>query len=84
MTQPNNKPVSHIKSGKIVADIWRNDNEQGTRFNVTFARIYRGKEDGQWKRTASFGRDDLLLVAKVADLAHSKINELLASLKDPQ
>jgi hypothetical protein len=32
-----------------------------------------------WKNTASFGADDLLLVAKVADLVHSKVVELRAS-----
>lgn len=81
MTEPKNKPVAKVKSGKIVADIWRNESEQGARFNVTFARIYRHKESGDWKRTESFGRDDLLLLAKLADLAHSKIQELLAAEK---
>ena len=84
MTEPKNKPIAKIRSGKIVADIWRNESEQGTRFTVTFARTYRNKEDGAWKSTASYGRDDLLLLAKVADQAHSKINELLASLKNSQ
>jgi hypothetical protein len=26
----------------------------------------------RWNRTESFGRDDLLVLAKVADLAHTK------------
>ena len=29
-----------------------------------------------WKSTSSFGRDDLLVVAKVADMAHTKIFEV--------
>jgi len=29
------------------------------------------REGDQWKQTQSFGRDELPLVAKVADLAHS-------------
>jgi hypothetical protein len=34
-------------------------------------RIY--KDGNDWKTTDSFGRDDLPLVAKVADLAHTWI-----------
>jgi hypothetical protein len=71
MTQPT-KPIAEVKSGKIVASIWRNETEKGTRHNVTFSRLYK-TEEGQWKRSESFGRDDLLLLAKVADLAHSEI-----------
>lgn len=84
MTQPKNKPVAKIRSGRISADIWRNDSEQGTRFTVTFARNYRHKETGDWKSTASYGRDDLLGLAKVADLAHSRILELQAELRQSQ
>ena len=84
MTQPHNKPVAKLRQGRIAADIWRNDSEQGTRFSVTFTRSYRSKESGEWKTTSSYGRDDLLLLAKLADQAHSKINELRASLKDEQ
>ena len=40
-------------------------NSPGT--NVTFSRLY--KEGDQWKSTQSFGRNDLLVLAKVADLS---------------
>ncbi len=43
-------------------------------------RLYR--EGGQWRSTHSFRRNDLLLVAKVADLAHSKVCELAAGEPD--
>ncbi len=72
-TTPKEKPVHEIRLGAIKAAIWRNSTEQGTRFNATFERIY--KEGEQWKSTASFGRDDLLGLAKVADQAHSRIHE---------
>jgi hypothetical protein len=41
----------------------------GPRFSVTFERLYR--EEGVWKSSSNFGRDDLLVLAKVADLAHT-------------
>lgn len=67
------KPVHEIRLGSIKAAIWQNQTENGTRYNVTVARIYKDAE--QWKSTDSFGRDDLLVLAKVADLAHTWIFE---------
>ena len=68
------KPIAEVRLGSIKAAIWKNDTEAGTRHSVTFERLYR---DGiSWKSTTSFGKDDLLVLAKVADLAHSKIHEL--------
>ena len=61
--------------GAIKAAIWRNETATGARFNVTFSRLYKERDEEQWKSTDSFGRDDLLLVAKVADAAHSWILE---------
>ena len=66
-----NRPVEEIRLGAVKAAIWRNDTESGLRYNVTFERIYRdGKE---WRSATSFGRDDLLLLAKIADQAHTWI-----------
>ena len=67
------KPAHEIRLGRIKATIWENETENGTRHNVTVSRIYKDGEE--WKQTGSFGRDDLPLVAKVADLAHSWIYE---------
>lgn len=68
-----NRPVEEILLGGVKAAIWRNETESGVRYNVTFERIYRdGKE---WRSTNSFGRDDLLLLAKAADQAHTWIIE---------
>jgi len=65
------KPVHEIRLGRIKAAIWENETQNGSLYNVTFVRLYR---DGkQWKDATSFGRDDLPLVAKVADRVHSWI-----------
>jgi len=70
---PKEKPVHEVRLGAIKAAIWKNQTTNGVKFNVTFARLYRdGKE---WKTTDSFGRDDLLTLGKVADMAHSWIFE---------
>ena len=70
---PRNQPVHEVRLGGIKAAIWQNQTEAGVRYNVTFERLYH--QEGEWRSTSSFGRDDLLLLGKVADLAHSWIIE---------
>ena len=65
------RPVQEVRLGRIKAAIWANSTENGTRHNVTFTRLY--KDGDQWKDSQSFGRDDLPLLAKVADMAHTWI-----------
>jgi hypothetical protein len=71
--QPANRPTHQVRIGFIKACIWENTAGEATRYSVTFSRIYKEREGEQWKSTESFGRDDLLLVAKVADCAHTWI-----------
>jgi hypothetical protein len=67
------KPVHEVRLGHVKAAIWANETQNGTRHNVTFTRIYKEKDDDKWKSSDSFGRDDLPLIAKVADMAHTWI-----------
>lgn len=75
MTKTKDKPANEVRIGAVKAAIWRNDTAGGVRYNVTFSRIYKDKEDEQWKSTDSFGRDDLLVLGKVADIAHTWIHQ---------
>lgn len=74
--RPGNRPVHTIRYGAVRAAIWRNviDNGNASRpmYNVSFSRSYKDG-DNNWKDSANFGVDDLLLVAKAADEAHSWI-----------
>ena len=72
MTNP--QPVAEVRIGRVKAAIWQNGTEGRTRHNITFSRLYKDGE--QWKTTQSFGNNDLLELAKVADQAHSRIFEL--------
>ncbi len=65
------KPIHEVRLGFIKAAVWKNETETGVRYNATFSRLF--KDGDQWRSTESFGRDDLLLLAKVADNAHSWI-----------
>ncbi len=68
------QPVHVVRLRNIRAAIWQNDTEFGTRHNVTVSRLYKDDEQ-QWRTSDSFGRDDLLLLAKVLDHAHTWISE---------
>ena len=64
--------MHEVRLGRIKAAIWENETQNGSLYNVTFSRLYKDEED-QWKDSTSFGRDDLPLLAKVADLCHTWI-----------
>lgn len=65
------QPVFESRFGLIKALVWQNQTKAGERYNVTITRLY--KNGDRWVESNHFGRDDLLLVAKAADLAHSWI-----------
>jgi hypothetical protein len=67
------RPAHEIRLGRIKAAIWANQAENGTWYNVTVSRSY--KDGDEWKSSSSFGRDELLTLAKIADLANSWICE---------
>jgi hypothetical protein len=48
---------------------------------TTFSRLY--KDGDQWKDSASFGRDDLLLLAKLADAAHTWLYQSAGESRPP-
>jgi hypothetical protein len=68
------KPIHNLRLGYLQAAIWSNPGTHGEFFNVTFTRRYRDGGD-DWQSSDSFGRDDLLLLAKLADAAHTWICE---------
>ena len=73
MANDKKKPVHEARLGRIKATVWENETQNGTRYGVTFSRLY--KDGDQWKDSTSFGRDDLPLLAKVADQVHTWIFE---------
>ena len=80
ISMPKDKPVHEVRLGAIKAAVWKNDTQNGVRYNATFSRLYRDEEE--WKTTDSFGRDDLLVLAKVADQAHSWIHAQAQNQED--
>lgn len=68
-----NKPAYEVRLGRVKAAVWANHGESGVWYSVVFSRLY--KEGDNWKRSESFSRDDLPLVAKLADRVHTWIYE---------
>jgi hypothetical protein len=63
-----NTPIKRIAVGNgIRASIWQNQSKNGTWHTVTISRTYR--DGDQYKDTTSFRQDDLLYVAKAAEMA---------------
>lgn len=76
------RPAHDIRVGRIRATIWihQTDSRNAT-FNTTITRLYK---DGEvWKDSTVFYRDDLPIVAKVADIAYAWIwsQETLATVR---
>ena len=65
------QPIHTIRFGLIKASIWQNHTRSGDRHTVSIVRLY--KNGDSWKESTRFGRDDLPLVCKASDLAHSWI-----------
>lgn len=61
-----------IRLGKIKATIWANPTHRGIHYRTKICCLYKD-ESGNWNSTDTFQREDLLAVAKVADLAHTWI-----------
>lgn len=75
MTTTRKRPVHEERLGRVRAALWENDSQAaGPRYSVTFSRLYKDAA-GQWQDSASFARDDLPLLQKVADRAHSWLYE---------
>lgn len=70
-----NPPVAKIRVGLITANVWERAFDNGTFYAVTLERRYRDS-DGNWQTAHSFDTQDLLTLAKAADLAHTQILEL--------
>ncbi len=68
-----NRPACELRLGQLKAVIWANETSSGLRYSVQFTKLYR--KDDEWQQTDSFDRDDLLLLAKLSDQAHTWICE---------
>ncbi len=75
-------PVAKLRLGLINASIWqRTTSESDTFYSVSFERRYKDAQDN-WQSTHSYNADDLLVLAKLADQAHTEIAKIRAGATD--
>jgi hypothetical protein len=72
-----NKPAASVTFFPISASIWRDERSEKVYYRTTISKLYKNSEG--YSTTNTFDTNDLLLVAKVADQAHSEINKLRAN-----
>lgn len=77
------KPVATLTLFPVTAAIWRNEKDGRFWYSTQIQRRYKD-DAGLWKDTDAFGPGDLLLVAKIADQAHSKIEKLRAADREAE
>ena len=67
-----NQPVHTIRFGLIKVSIWKNEKKGAPpRHTVQAIRLFKDGET--WRESSRFGRNDLPLLAKAVDLAHTWI-----------
>lgn len=66
-------PVHVIRFGFVKVSIWQNQTKSGERHSVSVVRLFRNGD--VWQESTRFGRDDLPLLAKAVDMAHTWIYE---------
>lgn len=76
-----NVPVHTIRHRRIKVAIWENQTAKGPMHAVSVTRSF--KKDDVWKDTHSFTYDDLPIVAKLLNDAHSAISALIVRAKTP-
>ncbi len=65
------KPAQRFRDGALEVAVWRNESDKGPWFSVTSSRSY--KQGEEWKQSDNFGKDDILPLCKLLDLAHTWI-----------
>ena len=65
------KPVYTLRDGAIEIAVWKNDSNKGPFYSVTPRRSYR--KGDQWKESDSYARDDLLVLARLVEMAYAWI-----------
>lgn len=69
-------PVDRVRLGRISAAIWKQTTDDRSFYNFTLERSYKD-DQGNYQSASSFSLQDALAVAKIANLADSRIRRLM-------
>ena len=80
MTNETQTPIEKIRAGALEISIWANQTENGIRYAADgVTRSYKVGEG--WKKTRSLSNGELLVAAKLNEMAFEKTLELTAADK---
>ena len=74
-TSTHNKPEAEVKSGAVVASIWKNEGPTGPYRTVALTRFYKDRDE-KWQRTKTLRPKDMPDVAIVSVQVTEKLAEL--------
>lgn len=73
--QSKNQPAVKLRDGTLSVTIWEQKGTKGPFYTVQLKRGYQD-ENGNWKDSDSFKRNDLLKASRLLHLAYDRIAEL--------
>ena len=80
-TEAGKPPIAKLRLRLIYANIWQRTTDEDAFYSVSFERRYKDAK-GNWQTTHSYNSDDLLVLAKLADQAHTEIATIRAGGAD--
>lgn len=69
------KPITELRYGRVRAAVWQNQGKSGGSYkSVSFSRLYK-TEDCKWADSTSFSKQDLLVLAQLAEKVFATLCE---------
>ena len=66
-----NLPLDTFRDGSLKATIWKRETDGKPFYSVELTRSYTSK-DGKWRDSSSFVGDELLRIARLAQIAYDE------------
>ena len=76
----NNQPVARFNLGSVTAAIWERQTNDGSRFYKASIETRFKDKYNTWQSSSIYSQSELVLLARVADLAETKLRQLEADL----
>ena len=71
----NNKPIDTLRDGALKTTIWEQATDTGSFYRVQLSRTFKDSKD-QWQESSSFSGAELLKIARLAQKAYDRTQEL--------
>ena len=69
------KPTKQFRDGRVVVSLWKNETENGPRFGITVARLFKRTDDSEWEFSPTLNEGDGLKAGELLREAHAWIRD---------